>query len=393
MATFDPTPFAEIIPADHFQSQMASGKSLRIKFGADPSAPDLHLGHMVALRRLREFQDLGHQVIFLIGDFTARIGDPTGKSETRKPLDPATIQKNADTYQAQVFLILDRSRTEVVHNSTWLDPLTAADLIQLAAKQTVARMLERDDFHKRFKGEQPIAIHEFMYPLLQGYDSVVLKNDVELGGTDQKFNLLMGRHLQKEWGQVPQSILTVPILEGLDGIQKMSKSLGNHIALLDPPNEMYGKLMSIPDRLIEKYLTLISSFSREKRAELIAALQASSTNPRTIKDALAQNIVTQLHSESNAIAAANHFVRVFSNKEPPDDAPEIQVTENLALDEFLTRHELAPSKKEAQRLITAGAVSINGDVQNDSKALLFTLISGEMATLKVGKRRFARLVR
>jgi tyrosyl-tRNA synthetase len=363
-------------------------KKMTIKFGADPSAPDLHLGHMVILNKLRVLQEMGHQVIFIIGDFTAMIGDPTGKSETRKPLDEAQIIENAKTYQVQLFKILDKAKTTVVYNSDWLGKLSAKEMVQLSARYTVARMLERDDFTKRFSKNQPISIHEFLYPLLQGYDSVHLKNDVEIGGTDQTFNLLMGRHLQKEFGQKPQGVITLPILEGLDGHQKMSKSLANHIAILDVPKDMFGKLMSIPDHLITRYFSLLTQVSNDE----IKAMESEMTtgeNPKQFKLKLAKTMVTILHSEQAANDAEIEFGRVFSDQEIPSDMPETTLQAPTRLDDLLTAHQMAVSKKEAQRLISQGGVSVNQEKVTDP----FTLIDPKTESIiKAGKRRWLKVI-
>lgn len=366
-----------IHPENLIETLLSSKKSLTIKWGADPSAPDLHLGHMVVLNKLAMLQSLGHHVLFLIGDFTAMIGDPTGKSETRKPLTSEQVLENAKTYQDQVFKILDPKKTTVVFNSTWLSKLTATDIVKLTAHYTVARMLERDDFSKRFKGEQSISIHEFLYPLFQGYDSVELKSDIEMGGTDQTFNLLMGRHLQKEYGQKPQGVITVPILEGLDGVQKMSKSLHNHIAILDTPKEMFGKLMSIPDTLMPKYYDLLTTLDF-----------SSETHPRDAKITLAKHIVTRLHSAEEAEASHQEFLRVFSQNQIPTDIPEIHIQNEMRLDDFLVQHKIAPSKKEAHRLIQQGAVTVEGEKEMDPFKLLTTK---KNYLIKAGKRHWIQI--
>ncbi|MGC9129171.1 MAG: tyrosine--tRNA ligase, partial [Acidithiobacillus sp.] len=303
------------------QRAAQEGRALRVKLGMDPTAPDLHLGHTVLLHKARQFQDLGHQVLFLIGDFTARIGDPTGKSSTRPPLSAEAVAANAETYRQQIFRILDPQRTEIVFNSHWLDALKPQELIQLAARYTVARMLERDDFSKRYQAQQPIAVHEFLYPLLQGYDSVALRADVELGGTDQRFNLLVGRELQKEYGQRPQVVLTMPILEGLDGTQKMSKSLGNTIALEDPPEQMFGKLMSISDTLMWRYYALLSAKSPQEQRLLRQQAEAGALNPRDCKLDLAQELVARFHGGAAGAGARAAFLAQFQRREVPDDLP------------------------------------------------------------------------
>ncbi len=374
---------------DSFKSDLSGNKKLTIKWGADPSAPDLHLGHFVILNQLAQLQRLGHNIIFLIGDFTAQIGDPTGKSTTRKSLTKTEVKTNAETYLNQIFKVLDKNKTTVVYNSTWLNKLSPTDIVTLCAKYTVARMLERDDFSKRYKNNSPISIHEFLYPLLQGYDSVHLKNNVEIGGTDQKFNLLVGRHLQKEAGLPAQSILTMPILEGLDGTNKMSKSLNNHIAILDPPNDMFGKCMSIPDELIIRYLSLLTNTPRSEIKTIESSIK-NGENPRNIKINLAHKIVTQFHSEKLANSAKENFINVFSNKAIPNDIPEITIesTDPIHLLSFLNDQKLAPSKKEGRRLIDQGAVSINDEKITDPN---HEFSPTETTILKVGKRKFLKI--
>lgn len=383
--------FVDVINIEDLKEIMSSKRKLKIKWGADPSAPDLHLGHTVVLRKLRLFQDLGHEIIFLIGDFTAMIGDPTGKSKTRKELTEAEVKKNAETYQEQVFKILDRSKTTVVYNSTWLEKLTAKDVVKLTAKYNVARMLERDDFNKRFTNNISISLHEFLYPLLQGYDSVALEADIEIGGTDQKFNLLVGRHLQKEYHQKPQVVLTMPILEGLDGKQKMSKSLGNHVGLTDSPNEMFGKLMSIPDELIIRYFELITTVSENEIVSMKRQIESDGANPRDIKVRLAKTIVTMYHSKDDADKAEEYFVTAFSQKDIPEDIPEISASDiqgELTLMNVLKTTEVASSNKEIKRLFEQGAVSLNGDKIIDP---FFIIESSKEAVIKVGKRNFFRI--
>ena len=391
MTNFNISLFEDIISDDeHFESNVTTGKPLTIKWGADPSAPDLHLGHFVILNQLANFQKLGHQILFIIGDFTARIGDPTGKSATRKPLSEDDVAKNSTTYLDQVFRVLDPDKTTVVYNATWLNELSPTQMIELCSKHTVARMLERDDFSKRFKGNVPIGIHEFLYPLLQGYDSVHLKNDVEIGGTDQKFNLLVGRQLQKEFGQSPQSVLTLPILEGLDGVQKMSKSLNNHIAILDAPNDMFGKCMSIPDTLIVRYFTLLLNATERDINDIQARLDGGE-NPRNLKLELASAIVERFHSATDAEAAKDNFINVFSNKAIPTDIPEVSIAPDttLSIIPFLCDQQLAPSKKEARRLIEQGAVSINDErVSNPNHEFE----AGSDTIIKVGKRKFLKII-
>ncbi len=380
---------AEAIPDLSIETLIRAEKPLKIKFGADPSAPDLHLGHAVVLKVLRRLQDMGHTVQFLVGDYTAMIGDPTGKSETRPILTRDQVAENAVTYQTQVMKILRADRTEIVFNSQWLDGLTSRDLIQLAAKYTVARMMERDDFQKRFSANVAISIHEFLYPLLQGYDSVVLRSDVEIGGTDQKFNLLMGRHLQRESGMAQQSILMTPILEGLDGVHKMSKSLGNHVAILDPPDAMYGKLLSIPDGLIPRYYSLLTEVSNAEIDAIAAQLRSGTVNPKFLKEAMAMHIVSDFHSLTEAEFARDEFNRVFSRGEMPTDIPDLRVAVGDRLSDVLVTVGAVASKKEFVRLIQQGAVSIDGRVITDS-FLVMADISG--AVIRVGKRRFYKTV-
>jgi tyrosyl-tRNA synthetase len=377
----------DIIPNTFLES--LSKKPLSIKFGADPSAPDMHLGHMVVLRKLRNLQDLGHHVTFLIGDFTAMIGDPTGKSETRPILTQEQVSANADTYQSQVFKILDPDKTTVVFNASWLGQMSGKDMIELSAKHTVARMLERDDFKKRFSENRSISIHEFLYPLLQGYDSVVLKSDVEIGGTDQLFNLLMGRHLQREYDQKEQAVVTVPILEGLDGKIKMSKSLGNHIPLLDNPDDMYGKLLSIPDHLITRYFSLLTDVSDANIAEMTNAMAAGTLNPKHAKEKLAHTLVTMLHNSEKADAAQARFNQIFSKKDIPDDIPELVTTsEETRLSDLIMSHNILPSRKEYQRLIQQGAISINESPLSDMQ---FQWIPESGDVIRIGKRRFYKI--
>ena len=374
----------EIISEPDLKKQLDSGKKLKIKLGTDPSAPDLHLGHTVVLRKLREFQDLGHEVIFLIGDFTASIGDPTGKSETRKPLSSEQILKNSKTYQEQVFKILDKSKTTIAYNSSWINKLTPADIVKLLAQITVAQMLEREDFKKRYSEKRSIALHEFMYPLMQGYDSVALKADVELGGTDQKFNLLVGRDLQAAAGQEPQNIIIMPILEGLDGVNKMSKSLGNQVGITEPPNEMFGKLMSLPDELMPRYYELLTDLAFDK-----------TEHPRAAKEKLAKYIVTQYHSASDADAAAENFKNVFANNGLPDDIlvrPAVEFI-GLPLVKLLAAAGLSSSNAEAKRDIQAGAVKVNGQKASDPQTVLVTeQTKNSEFVIQVGKRKFIKLV-
>lgn len=379
-----------ILPKEAVMAIKQAKKPLSIKFGADPSAPDLHLGHMVVLNKLRVLQDMGHRVQFLIGDFTAMIGDPTGKSETRKTLTNDEVAQNAQTYQDQVFKILDPSKTMVVYNSEWLSKLTSVEMIQLMAHYTVARMLERDDFSNRFKSQQSISVHEFLYPLLQGYDSVVLKSDVEIGGTDQTFNLLMGRHLQKEYGcPGQQAIVTVPILEGLDGVKKMSKSLNNHIALLDSPKDILGKTMSIPDTQIGRYFLLLTDVDRQEIANMEASIASQSVNPRDLKLRLAKQLVTTLHTIDEANRAAEEFAAVFSKGHIPEDIPNLVIKPGEILGEVLVQSGEIPSKKEFRRMIEQGAISLDGEKISD---VVFVCKEVKGQVLKMGKRRFYKWV-
>jgi tyrosyl-tRNA synthetase len=381
----------EILVEEALRRKLASGRPLRVKAGFDPTAPDLHLGHTVLINKLRVFQELGHQVLFLIGDFTGTIGDPTGKSATRKPLSREEIEANAATYREQVFRILDPERTEVVFNSRWMDGLGAAGLVRLAARHTVARMLERDDFSKRYRAGQSIAIHEFLYPLIQGYDSVELRADVELGGTDQKFNLLMGRQLQESFGQEPQVVITLPILEGLDGVQKMSKSLGNYIGITDPPEDMFGKIMSLSDDLMWRYFELLSA----RELAQIAAWRASieeGANPRDIKVELAKELVARFHSEAAAGLAHASFVARFQQGELPTDLPEVTIPAGsasaLPIANVLKAAGLVKSTSEALRLISQGGVRLDGERVGNGQA---TCGVGTTHVYQVGKRRYARI--
>ena len=380
----------ELLLEHELVEKLAKGKPLRVKAGFDPTAPDLHLGHTVLLNKLRQFQELGHEAMFLIGDFTGMIGDPTGKNATRKPLTRDDVIENARTYEQQIFKILDPEKTLVMFNSSWMGEMTAADLIGLAAKHTVARMLERDDFQKRYSSGQPIAIHEFLYPLIQGYDSVAMKADVELGGTDQKFNLLVGRELQKHYGQSPQVVLTMPILEGLDGVQKMSKSLGNYIGIHEQPNEMFGKLMSVSDDLMWRYIELLS-FQPLSQVAQWKKETGEGRNPRDIKVLFAQEIVTRFHCKADAEAALADFEARFRLNAIPDEMPEV-VLESLVgevpIAQALKQAALTASTSEAMRMIDQGGVKLNGEKLSD-KAL--KLKSGETVVAQVGKRKFARI--
>jgi len=376
----------EILVEEELVERLKSGKPLRIKAGFDPTAPDLHLGHTVLINKLRHFQKLGHHILFLIGDFTGMIGDPTGKSATRPTLTREQVVENAETYQRQIFKILDPEKTEVVFNSAWMGNMSAADLVQLASRYTVARMLERDDFSKRYTANQSIAVHEFLYPLVQGYDSVALKSDVELGGTDQKFNLLVGRELQKQYGQKPQIVMTMPILEGLDGVQKMSKSLGNYIGIEEKPDEQFGKLMSISDELMWRYFQLLS-FRPLSEVEDLHRQMREGRNPRDIKFELACEIVDRFHGEGEGKAAQERFVQRFAQKQIPDDLPEFNVPAGTPIAQLLKEAGLVPSTSQAFRDIKGGAVRVDGEQVAD-RALV--LVEGEYV-VQVGKRRIAKI--
>ncbi len=376
---------------EKFKKAEKEGRSLRVKLGADPTAPDLHLGHAVVLRKLRQFQEFGAKVYFVIGDFTAMIGDPTGRNKTRKPLSREQIKENAKTYLEQVYKILIPEMTEVVYNSEWLESLSAADVItKLTSKYTVARILERDDFSKRMREGIPIYIHEILYPLFQAYDSVALEADVEMGGTDQIFNLLVGRDLQREYGQDPQVVFTMPIIEGLDGVKKMSKSLGNYVAFNDEPNDMFGKIMSIPDSLMRKYYELLTDFSDAEIEEILKG------HPRDAKMKLAYTITSFFHGEDAALQAQEHFVKVFSRKELPDNIPDIKfrdvVSEGNAirLVDFLVKAGLFSSKGEAKRVIKGGGIKIDGNVITDIAYVLYH--KDEPQVLRIGKKRFYKIV-
>ena len=381
----------EILLEDEILEKLKQGKPLKIKAGFDPTAPDLHLGHTVLINKLRQFQQLGHEVIFLIGDFTGMIGDPTGKNVTRKPLSQEDVLANAETYKEQVFKILDPAKTRVEFNSTWMEPLGAAGMLKLASRQTVARMMERDDFKKRYAGGQAIAIHEFMYPLVQGWDSVALEADVELGGTDQKFNLLMGRELQKAEGQRPQTGLMMPLLEGLDGVQKMSKSLGNYIGITDTPNEMFGKIMSISDDLMWRYYQLLSFKPLEHIDELKAKV-AEGANPRDVKIELAKELIARFHDEAAAEGAHQEFINRFQKGALPDDLAELTIASAdggvIAIANLLKEAGLVSSTSEAMRMIKQGAVKIDGEKVSDNK---LAISAGSEAVYQVGKRKFAKV--
>ena len=379
----------EIIPEAELMEKLALGRPLEIKAGFDPTAPDLHLGHTVLINKLRQLQLMGHNITFLIGDFTGLIGDPTGKSATRPPLTPEEIQDNAQTYQDQVFKVLDPSATKVRFNSEWMNKFSSADMVRLAARHTVARMLERDDFSKRYAANQPIAIHEFLYPLVQGYDSVALKADIELGGTDQKFNLLVGREMQKAYGQPSQAILTVPILEGLDGVQKMSKSLGNYIGITDHPNEMFGKLMSVSDDLMWRYFELLS-FKPVSEVEQFKKDIEGGVNPRDIKFLLCKEIITRFHDAKAAEGAKQDFIQRFQKNAIPDDMPEAKVDlgEGLPIGLLLKEIQLCASSSEAMRMVKQGAVKLNGEKIEDPRAIIQEKVA---FILQVGKRKFCRV--
>ena len=380
----------EILVEDELVKKLESGRKLRIKAGFDPTAPDLHLGHTVLINKLRHFQELGHHVMFLIGDFTGRIGDPTGKNVTRKPLSEEDVAQNAKTYTEQVFKILDPEKTEVCFNSTWMSQMNASEMIQLAAQQTVARMLERDDFSKRYKNNQSISIHEFLYPLVQGYDSVAMKADVELGGTDQKFNLLMGRELQKGAGQEPQICITVPILEGLDGVQKMSKSLGNYVGINDAPGEMFGKIVSMPDSLMWRYFELLSFRPMSEIEELKASVEAGA-NPRDVKMDLARELVARFHGEEAAANAHKGAGNRLKEGELPEDLPEVTVDfggqEEVPVSAVINKAGLVKNSNAARDMLKAGSVKVDGEVVEASCKLK----KGETYICQAGKKQFARV--
>jgi tyrosyl-tRNA synthetase len=380
----------EILLEDELVAKLKEGKPLKIKAGFDPTAPDLHLGHTVLINKLRTFQKLGHEVIFLIGDFTGMIGDPTGKNVTRKPLTKEDVLANAETYKEQVFKILDPAKTTIRFNSQWMEKLGAAGMIKLASNQTVARMLERDDFKKRYAGGQPIAIHEFLYPLVQGWDSVALKADVELGGTDQRFNLLMGRELQKSEGQRQQTVLMMPLLEGLDGVQKMSKSLGNYIGITDAPNDMFGKVMSISDDLMWRYYELLS-FKPKDEIEAVKQKVVAGLNPRDTKIELAKELIARFHSEQDAESAHQDFIQRFQKNAIPDEMPEFDFllpAEGIMIANVLKDAGLVNSTSDAMRMIKQGAVKIDGEKIDNTKHQ-FTLPL--QTVLQIGKRKFARI--
>ena len=379
----------EVLVESEFVEKLRRGRPLRVKAGFDPTAPDLHLGHTVLINKLRHFQDLGHEILFLIGDFTGLIGDPTGKNATRPPLNKEQVLENARTYQEQVFKILDPARTRICFNSEWMDTLGTAGMIRLAAQHTVARMLERDDFAKRYAANLPIAIHEFLYPLCQGYDSVAMRADVELGGTDQKFNLLMGRELQKHYGQEPQTVLMMPLLEGLDGANKMSKSLGNYIGINEPPAEIFGKVMSVSDDLMWRYYRLLS-FRPAREIEALRVAVREGQNPRDVKAALAMELVSRFHGAGAGEAAQADFIARFQRGAMPDEMPEVAIAvgAGLPIPQILRQAGLTASTSESLRMIDQGGVRLNGERVSD-KGLV--LAAGEPVVLQVGKRKFARV--
>ncbi|RXE49429.1 tyrosine--tRNA ligase [Chromohalobacter israelensis] len=379
----------EILLEDELVKKLESGRKLRIKAGFDPTAPDLHLGHSVLLTKMRQFQELGHQVVFLIGDFTGRIGDPTGKNVTRKPLTEAEVKANAETYKEQVFKILDPALTEVRFNAEWMSKLSAADMIELAAQSTVARMLERDDFEKRYTANQSISIHEFLYPLVQGYDSVALEADIELGGTDQKFNLLMGREIQKHFGQAPQVVMTMPLLEGLDGVQKMSKSLGNYVGVDDTPGVMFNKLVSMPDSLMWRYFELLSLKSNDEIEKIRRSIE-SGANPRDIKMELARELIARYHGEETAANAHKSAGNQLAEGELPDDLPDVEVAfegEQAPIAAVLNRSGLTNNSAQAKDMLSNGRVKVDGEVVAKD-AMLAT---GQRYVIQAGKKRYARV--
>ena len=376
----------EILPLEELKKKLEKNKPLRVKLGMDPTAPDLHLGHTVVINKMKQLQDLGHEIIFLIGDFTGMIGDPTGKNVTRKPLTKADVLENAKSYEDQVFKILDKDKTRIAFNSEWMGKMSSAEMISLASKQTVARMLERDDFSKRYKGGQAISIHEFLYPLVQGYDSVALRADIELGGSDQKFNLLVGRELQKQADMGPQVILTMPILEGLDGVQKMSKSLGNYIGIDEDPDSMFGKIMSISDDLMWRYLELLSFESLETIESWKKEVE-DGENPRNIKFRLAEEIVTRFHDKDQALKAKQNFIDRFAKNQIPDEMDEFSFSKGIKVANLLKDSNLVSSTSEAFRMIKQGAVKIDGEKLTDKN---LTPNEGTLV-FQVGKRKFARV--
>ncbi len=380
----------EVLPENGLEAKLKEGRPLVVKAGFDPTAPDLHIGHTVLINKMRQFQEFGHEVVFLIGDFTGMIGDPSGKNATRPPLSPDEIKENAKTYEAQIYKILDRDRTRIEFNSTWMGAMDAAGLVKLASHHTVARMLERDDFRKRYEGGQPISIHEFLYPIVQGYDSVALKADVELGGTDQKFNLLVGRQLQQDYGQDPQVVMTTPLLEGLDGVQKMSKSLGNYVGITEPPGEMFGKLMSISDDLMWRYFEVLSFRSLDDIEDLGKRVR-DGMNPRDAKFELAAEIVARFHDDAAAEAAKQAFISRFREGAMPDEMPELTLESDggtLGIAHLLKGAGLVSSTSEAFRMIKQGAVRIDGERVEDRS---LAIDAGSTNVYQVGRRRFARV--
>jgi tyrosyl-tRNA synthetase len=374
----------ELISQPELAAKIALGRPLRIKLGMDPTAPDLHLGHTLTLKKLRDFQNAGHTVIFLVGDFTAMIGDPTGRSETRKPLSREEIERNADTYRDQAFKILDRELTEVRFNSEWMNDLGVRRLIEITAKVSVARILERDDFEKRLAAEEPLFLHELLYPVIQGYDSVALEADLEVGDTDQRFNMLVGRELQRHYGQAPQAVMTMPLLEGLDGVRKMSKSYGNYVALTDKPEDMYGKLMSVPDQLMVRYYKLLTNAAPDE----VAAVKSGGMHPMEAKKRLARAIVTEYHGADAATRAEQYFESKFQRKEIPASAQVYRIAEDLWICELMKQLQFTPSTSEARRLVSQGAVRVDGRTITDVN---FRFVPGEHKVLEVGKRRVARI--
>jgi tyrosyl-tRNA synthetase len=374
----------EVISSSELAAKLADGRPLRIKLGMDPTAPDLHLGHTITLKKLRDFQNRGHTVVFLVGDFTAMIGDPTGRSETRKPLSLEQIKVNADTYRHQVSKVLDIARTEIRFNSEWMNKLDVSKLIEIAAKLSVARMLERDDFERRLAQQEPLFVHELLYPLVQGYDSVALHADVELGGTDQKFNMLVARDLQRAYGQAPQVVMTMPLLEGLDGIRKMSKSYGNYVALTDQPDDMFGKLMSIPDKLMPRYYALLTDVP----AREIDGIKSGAIHPMEAKKKLARLIVSEYHDAVAADSASRYFESKFQRRQIPDDVPVFKLGQTLWVCELMKQLQFASSTSEARRLLGQGAVRVDGSTVTDVN---FRFVPGQHKILEVGRRRIARI--
>jgi tyrosyl-tRNA synthetase len=376
----------EVISTDELAKKLAEGRPLRIKLGMDPTAPDLHLGHSIAIKKLRDFQRQGHTVVFLVGDFTAMIGDPTGRSELRKPLSRDEIARNAETYTRQVSRFLDTQRTEVRYNSEWMDKMSLAELIRVAARVSVARLLERDDFEKRLAEQHPLFLHELLYPLIQGYDSVALKADVEIGGTDQKFNMLMGRELQRSFGHAPQVVMTMPLLEGLDGVRKMSKSYGNYVGVTETPEEMFGKLMSISDAMMIRYFELLTDVATSE----VARIKSGAVHPMEATKHLAGLIVSELHDTAAADRARQRFETRFQRRQVPEDVPVFKVREPLWICELMKQLRFTPSTSEARRLLSQGAVRVDGEMVTD---LNFHFVPGEHQLLEVGKRRIARIER